>query len=210
MSDVIRTDLAKVEVQGRFPGNLQFDIGILRPKLTCHPVGLFPQSGNQCLDRLAARVQADEDQGPAIIPSEQRIGPIQTRYGTRHSGDGPQGTGQKAQCIRGFCRIGVGNTADHQNEAVGVGRLETLRQFPVNFFGFRALDVNGGLEATFDFVGKGEQRKRHNKPGHCQPESAASGTMSSFQIRHYHLGSTSFPGLSEGNETTSVIAHIFT
>jgi len=35
----------------------------------------------------------------------------------------------------------IGNTADHQNQAVGVRRLETLRQFHVNLFGFSTLDV---------------------------------------------------------------------
>src|ERR1019366_9908769 len=82
--------------------------------------------------------------------------------------------------------------ADHQNQAVCVRRLETLRQFQVNFFGFSALDVNGCLQATFDFVGKGQQRKRHDKPQHRQPESAARVIMASLQAWHYHGRSTSF------------------
>jgi hypothetical protein len=55
-----------------------------------------------------------------------------------------------------------------------------------NFFGFSALDVNGRLQATFGFVGKGQQRKRHDKPRHRQPESAAGGNMPSLQACHYH------------------------
>jgi hypothetical protein len=47
---------------------------------------------------------------------------------------------------------------------VGVRRLETLRQFQVNFFGFSVLDVSGCLQATFDFVRKRQQRKRQDKP----------------------------------------------
>src|SRR5208337_2923495 len=85
--------------------------------------------------------------------------------------------------------------------------LETLRQFQANFFGFSALDVNSCLQATFDFVGKGQQRKRHDKPRHRQPESAASGITASLQA-FYHGRSTSFPGPPESNETTSVIGHI--
>src|ERR1035437_7061623 len=99
----------------------------------------------------------------------------------------------------------IGNTADHQNQAVGVRRLETLRQFQVNFFGFSAPDVNSCLQATFDFVGKGQQRKRHDESRHRQPESSASGIMASLQAWHNHGRSTSFPGPPESNETTSVI-----
>jgi hypothetical protein len=91
---------------------------------------------------------------------------------------------------------------------VGVRRLKTLRQFQVNFFGFSALDVNSCLQATFDFVGKGQQRKRHDKPRHRQPESATSGILASLQAWHYDRKSTSFSGPSESNETISVIGHI--
>jgi hypothetical protein len=91
---------------------------------------------------------------------------------------------------------------------VGVRRLETLRQFQVNSFGLSALDVRSCLQATFDFVGKGQQRKRYDKPAHRQPESAASSITASLQAWHYHGRSTSFPGTSESNETTSVIGHI--
>jgi hypothetical protein len=91
---------------------------------------------------------------------------------------------------------------------VGVRRLETLRQFQVNFFGFSALDVNNCLQATFDFVGKGQQHKRHDKSRHRQPESAASGIMASLQARPYHGRSTSFPGSSESNEMAPVIGYI--
>src|SRR5277367_386309 len=83
---------------------------------------------------------------------------------------------------------------------VRVRRLETLRQFQVNFFGFSTLDVNNRLQATFDPEGKGQQRKCHDKPRHRQPESAASGTTASLRARHYHGRSGSFPDLSESNE----------
>jgi len=69
---------------------------------------------------------------------------------------------------------------------VGVRSLETLRQFQVNFFGFSVLDVNSCLQMTFDFVGKGQQRKSHDKPRHRQPESAASGIMANLQAWHNH------------------------
>src|SRR5262249_22738622 len=97
------------------------------------------------------------------------------------------------------------NTADHQNQAVSVWRLETLCQFQVNFFGFSALYVGSCLQVTFDFVGKGQQGKRHAKPRHRQPESTASGIMASLQAGHYHGRSTSFNRSSERNGTTSVI-----
>jgi hypothetical protein len=83
---------------------------------------------------------------------------------------------------------------------LGVGRLKTLRQFQVNFFGFSAPDVNSRLQTTFDPEGKGQQGKRHHKPRHRQPESAASGTTASFRAKHYHGKSTSFPDSSESNE----------
>jgi hypothetical protein len=85
--------------------------------------------------------------------------------------------------------------------------METLRQFQVNFFGFSALDVDSCLQATFNVVGKGHQRKRYEKPRHRQPESAASSITASLQAS-YHGESLSFPGPSESNETTSVMGHI--
>jgi hypothetical protein len=91
---------------------------------------------------------------------------------------------------------------------VGVRGLETLRQFQINFFGFSALDVNSCLEATFDVGGKRQQHKRHDKPRHRQPESAASGTTASLQAWPHHGRSTLFPGSSESNETAPVIGHI--
>jgi hypothetical protein len=33
--------------------------------------------------------------------------------------------------------------------------VKTLRQFPVNFLSFSALDVRSCLQAAFNFVGKG-------------------------------------------------------
>src|SRR5258708_3623915 len=53
-----------------------------------------------------------------------------------------------------------------------------------------------------------QQRKRHNKPRHRQPESAASGTMASLHGCHYHGRSTSSPSTSESSETPSVIGYI--
>src|SRR5215469_814206 len=87
----------------------------------------------------------------------------------------------------------MGNTADDQNQAVCVWRLEPLRQFLVHLFRFSALDVSSGFQATFDFVRKGHQRKRHDKSRHRQPESAATGTTASLQVWVYHSGSTSLP-----------------
>ena len=83
-----------------------------------------------------------------------------------------------------------------------------LRQFQVNFSGFCALDVNSCLQATFNFVGKGQQRKRHDKPGHRQPESATSGILAILQAWHYDGRSTFLAGPSESNETIAVIGHI--
>src|SRR5215471_6303511 len=97
--------------------------------------------------------------------------------------------------------IRIRNTADHQNQALGVRRLETLRQFQINFLGFSALNVNSCLQATFDVGGKGQQHERHDKPRHRQPESAASGTTASLQAWPYHGRSTLFPGSSDSNET---------
>src|SRR6266481_7815240 len=90
---------------------------------------------------------------------------------------------------------------------MGVGRLETLRQFLVNFFGFSALDVSSCLQATFDSIGKGHQRKRHNKPRHRQPESTASGTTSRLQVWHYHRRSASSPDPPESNEELRLIEY---
>jgi hypothetical protein len=59
--------------------------------------------------------------------------------------------------------------------------LETPRQFQINFFGFSALDVNSRLQSAFDFVGKGQQRKRHGKPQHRQPKSVANRTRADLQ-----------------------------
>jgi hypothetical protein len=83
-----------------------------------------------------------------------------------------------------------------------------LRQFQVNSSGFCALDVNSCLQATFDSVGKGQQRKRHDKARHRQPESATSGILAILQAWHYDGRSTFFAGPSESNETILVIGHI--
>jgi hypothetical protein len=90
---------------------------------------------------------------------------------------------------------------------VGVGRLETLRQFPVDLFGFSAPDVRSCLQSTFDFVGKGHQGKRHDKSGHSQPESTASGATSRVQAWDFHQRFASSPDPPESNETTSVIGY---
>jgi hypothetical protein len=74
---------------------------------------------------------------------------------------------------------------------MGVRRLETLRQFQVDFFGFSAFDVNRCLQATFDFEGKRHQRKRHDEPQHRQPESAASDPTASLRGWHHHGKSAS-------------------
>src|ERR1700685_2419779 len=68
--------------------------------------------------------------------------------------------------------------------------------------------MDSSLQVTFDFVGKRQQRKRHDKARHRQPESAASGIMASLQVSHYHGRSTPIPGLSQSNKTTSVIAYV--
>ncbi|HTX14833.1 MAG TPA: hypothetical protein VMD77_06025 [Candidatus Baltobacteraceae bacterium] len=90
---------------------------------------------------------------------------------------------------------------------MGVRRLETLRQFQIDLFGFSALDVNGCLEATFDIVGKGHQSKRHEKPRHRQPESAASGATASLQAWHYHLRGR-FAKLPLGITSTTITARV--
>src|SRR5215468_1551659 len=85
---------------------------------------------------------------------------------------------------------------------MGVRRLEALRKFPLNSFGFSVLDVSSSFQVTFDFVGKGHQSKRHSKPGHRQPESAASGTAFRLQAWHNHRRSASPPDPPESKETS--------
>jgi len=75
-----------------------------------------------------------------------------------------------------FAESGSGIPLITSTRRCAVRRLETLRKFLVNFFGFPALYVRRCLQAAFHFVGKGHQRKRHGKPRHRKPESAASGT----------------------------------
>src|SRR6516164_4556913 len=87
----------------------------------------------------------------------------------------------------------MGNTADDQNQAVCVRRLEPLGQFLVNLFRFSALDVRSGLQATFDLVGKGHQRKRHDQSRHGQPESAVDDMTVSLQTWYSHPISTWLP-----------------
>ena len=89
-----------------------------------------------------------------------------------------------------------------------VRRLEPLSELQFNFLGFSTLNMNTCLQATFDSVGKGQQRKRYDKPRHRQPESAARGTTAILQARRYHRRSTSYSDLFESDETSLMIGYV--
>jgi hypothetical protein len=116
LPDVVGADLAKIEVDRRFAGDLEFYVGILRPKLTFHPVRFRPQRGDKGLDALcAASLRTYDDQAPAIVSGKQGIRPIETRDGARHARHGAQRSGQEAQRVGAFRGIQIGNAGDHQN-----------------------------------------------------------------------------------------------
>src|SRR5271163_2919221 len=90
---------------------------------------------------------------------------------------------------------------------MGIRRLKTLSQLQVNLFGFSILDVNARFQATFNLVGKGQQRKRHDESRHRQPESAASGAPASLRARHFHQRSSWVPASFRSSVATPMIGH---
>src|ERR1700742_4580143 len=99
MPDVFRTDLAKIEVQRSFAGDLKFYVWVVRVKLTFHPVCLGSQTGDQLLEVSVVWVQSEDDESSALVTNEQRIWPIHIRDGARYARDATQRASQETHRV---------------------------------------------------------------------------------------------------------------